>query len=415
MVDEGVIAEDALYLTQRKFGAIISPHGDCIKIYKGYIYVTWYQGGMDNRQVWLSRKPVGSGEWRHIALPHRHVMFRHDRTLGDAHNTIAVGICPKDDTVHLLYDMHAYTPDDYPDDYFNYNISRKGAALVSDDDWTIDLFDPKQTYLNKDIAERVPKAYWRVTYPGFFTTIDDDLIVKWRIGGHMNAHMYLTKYDGEQWGEALRWNNTFGEHTTGYYGSFRIFNDRMYSCWHRRTRQDQEDGWQINRGLYLAHCADRSGITNWYSVDGTEYALPLTDLEPFKVGEPSQPGERISTSPSFVVTESGAFHAATIVSGKAKHFYRKSDGDTLSVSMGVPSSHMYAIGDRVYLIGLEDGRPLVQSTEEGTHNWQVEHQVTEGPTYTRGVTVLHENSLFYYLLEGADGDRRPIRVLRFDL
>lgn len=415
MIDEGVVAEDALYLTRARFGDVITPHGDCIKVYKDWIYVTWYQGGMDNRRVWLSRKRIGQGQWKHIEFPHRHVMFRHDRTLADAHNAIAVGICPKDETVHLLYDMHAYTPDDFPEDYFNYNVSEKGAATVPDDKWTIDLFHEKQNYLNLEIAEQNPEAYYRVTYPGFFTTSDDDLIVKWRIGGHMNAHMYLTKYDGSGWNAAHQWNKTTGEHTTGYYGSFRIFNDRMYSCWHRRTPQDQEGGWQINRGLYLAHCADRSGISDWYSVDGTEYQLPLLDLEPFKIGEPSQPGERISTGPSFVVTESGAFHARATVSGLAKHLFRKLSSDDLTVELGIPSGDMYAIGAKVYLIGLNEGRPIVQSTDEGTHDWKVEYRVTDGPSYYRGVTALHEKSLFYYLLENVEGDRRPIRVLRFDV
>jgi hypothetical protein len=415
MIDEGVVADDALYLTRAQFGDVITPHGDCIKIYKDYIYVTWYQGGMENRKVWLSRKKIGSGEWKHIEFPHRHVMFRKDRSMADAHNTIAVGICPKDDTIHLLYDMHAYTPKDFESDYFNYNVSKKGAATVSDDAWNIDLFQPKQNYLNKSIAEKNKRAYWRVTYPGFFTTRDGDLIVKWRIGGHMNAHMYLTKYDGEQWGEAFQWNRTVGEHTTGYYGSFRIFNDQMYSCWHRRTPQDQEAGWEINRGLYLAHCADRSGITNWYSVDGAEYELPLLDLEPFKVGEPSEPGQRISTGPSFVVTASGAFHAATTVSREAKHFFRTSTADTLTVETGMPSGDMYAIGETIYLIGLEKGRPIIQTTPEGTHDWQTVYQATDGPTYRRGVTILHERSLFYYLLENVEGDKRPLRVLRFDV
>ncbi len=415
MVNEGVVAKDALYLTRAKFGDIITPHGDCIKVYRGYIYVTWYQGGMDNRRVWLSRKPVGSGEWKHIEFPHRHVMFRHDRTLADAHNVIAIGICPKDDTIHLLYDMHAYTPKDFEDDFFNYSVSKKGAALAPDSEWTLDLFHPKQTYLNRAIADRNPKVYWRVTYPGFITTRDGDLIVKWRIGGHMNAHMYLTKYDGETWGEAVRWNRTVGEHTTGYYGSFRIFNDRMYSCWHRRMPQDQEAGYEINRGLYLAQCADHSGITNWYTVDGVEHALPLLDLEPFKIGEPSEPGQRMSSGPSFVVTDSGAFHARATVSGKAKHYFRTSPTDPLSVEMGVPNGDMYAIGDRIYLIALEDGRPVIQTTREGTHNWQTEHRVTDGPTYRRGVTIRHEESLFYYLLENVEGDKLPIRVLRFDI
>jgi hypothetical protein len=135
VVDEGMVATDGLWLTQRAFAPTLTPKGDCVKVHMGYIFVTRYQGGMDNRSVWLSRKKIGGRSWKHIQFPHRHLMFRKDKDLpekerrGDAHNAIAIGICPKDDTIHLLYDMHAYTPDDFGDDYFNYSYSKKGAAM----------------------------------------------------------------------------------------------------------------------------------------------------------------------------------------------------------------------------------------------------------------------------------------------
>ena len=65
---------------------------------------------MDDRHVMLSRNPIGSGDWEHIKFPHQHVMFKKDTTKGDSHNNIAVGVCPKDGTIHLLFDMHAYSP-----------------------------------------------------------------------------------------------------------------------------------------------------------------------------------------------------------------------------------------------------------------------------------------------------------------
>jgi hypothetical protein len=413
MVDEGRVASDALYLTRSAFGDVITPHGDCIKVYKDYMYATWYQGGMDNRQVWLSRKKIGSGNWKHIKFPHRHVMFRRDPALGDAHNAIAIGICPKDDTIHLLYDMHAYTPDDFKNDFFNYSYSKKNAALVPDSEWNIDLFYPKQNYLNKSIANNNPKAYWRVTYPGFFTTKDGDLIVKWRIGGHRNAHMYLTKYDGSTWGKAVRWNITRGANTTGYYGSFRIFNDQMYSCWHRRTKSDHDAGYINNRGLYLAYCRD--SITAWYTATGVEKHLPLLDLEPFKIAEPSIPGQRISTGPSFVVTASGAFHARATVNREAKHFFRLKPTDDLQMELGIPNGDMYAMGAKVYLIGLEDGRPVIKATEEGKNNWKTEFKIDTSRTYKRGVSTMENGRLYYYLLENGSGDKRPIHVLRFNM
>lgn len=419
--NEGMVAPDGLWLTRAKFGRTLTPKGPCIQVYKGYIFVTRYQGGMDNRRVWLSRKKIGGGEWQHVAFPHRHVMFRGDKHLpeaerrGDAHNSIVIGISPKDDTIHLLYDMHAYSPNDFPDDFFNYSYSKKGAAVVPDRDWTSDLFYPKQNFLNRAVAERNPSAYHRVTYPGFLTTKEGDLIVKWRIGGHINASMHLTKYDGSGWGESSIWNDGRGRHTTGFYGDFRIFNGQMVACWHRRTLQDQKLGYRHNRGLYLAFCEDETGLGAWRTADGQSMRLPLTNLEPFKIAEPSKPGQTISQGPSFVVTESGAFHARVVVGGKASHWFRAKSTDGFQVRDGIPKGDMYTIGDRVYVIGLEAGRPVIMATEAGTHNWRELYRQTGGKAYSHGESVLVDGAIYYYLMEDGTADSRPIYVLRYEL
>lgn len=424
MVDEGRVAEDGLWLTRRQFGYRISPHGDCIKIHKGYIFVTWYQGGLDVRNVWLSRKKIGGDTWKHIRFPHRHVMFRKDKNLpeekrkGDSHNTIAVGICPKDDTVHLLYDLHAYTPSDFKNDYFNYNISKKGAAVVPDKEWKADLFFPKQNFLNKEIEKKKKDTYFRATYPGFFTTQEGDLVVKWRVGGHTNASMRLTKYNGEAWGPTKIWNQCSGRKITGFYGDFRIFDGQMVACWHRRHKEDHKAGYINNRGLYLAYCKDESGLTDWYTADGKKIGFPLKDLDPFMIADPSKPGDRMSEGPSFVMTDSGAFHARVNVNGKVnKHYYRMKPTDPLKVSEGIPRGDMYAIGDKVYLIGLEDHRPIIRSTVEGQDEWKTEFKLSKGRRYVHGNTRLHGKSLFFYLMELGDRnrDKHPMHVLRFDL
>lgn len=421
VVDEGMVATDGLWLTQRAFAPTLTPKGDCVKVHMGYIFVTRYQGGMDNRSVWLSRKKIGGRSWKHIQFPHRHLMFRKDKDLpekerrGDAHNAIAIGICPKDDTIHLLYDMHAYTPDDFGDDYFNYSYSKKGAATVPDSEWTGDLFYPKQNYLSKSIEEQNPKAYHRITYPVFLTTKDGDLMVTWRFGGSLGANMRLTRYDGSSWGKSLAWNNSKGVHTAGFYGAFSIANDGMYACWHRRHKADQQEGYINNRGLYLAHCPDPGDIRDWYTAAGEKYSLPLNDLEPFKIAEPSVPGERMSSGASFIITPSGAFHAVANLGGETKHYYRLKSTKELQVGDGIPFGSMYAVDGKVYVIGLNQGRPVILSTPEATHDWQEELRLTTGRTYSHGVSTMADGAIYYYLMESGDADARPIHVLRFDL
>ncbi|MBN1864088.1 MAG: BNR-4 repeat-containing protein [Victivallales bacterium] len=417
MVDEGMVAPDGLWLTRKAFANTITPKGDCMKIHKGYIYVTRYQGGMDNRSVWLSRKKIGGKEWRHIKFDHRHVMFRKDKHLpeeeqrGDAHNSIAIGICPKDDTIHLLYDMHAYTPKDFPEDFFNYSYSREGAAVVPDEEWTENLFFPKQNYLNKDVAARKPTAYHRVTYPEFILTPNGDLLAKWRVGGHTSAWMHFSLYDGKKWSDPWKWNDQPCEKVTGFYGDFSIMNGCIYAVWCRRTISDSEIGYRNgNRGTYIAYCEDPSGRGDWTTLDGSKtFPLPLRDLEPFKVMDTQDRA-------SFVVTPSGAQHLlGTDKEGTSRHYFQKKDEDQRSeissVGGGIP------IAGRLYQIGLENGRVIIRSAEEGTNDYRVDYQQKSGRAYNHGVVQQHGNSLFYYLMQKkpVSHDARPIYVLRFDI
>jgi hypothetical protein len=413
MTYEGEVASDALFFTSFQFGARITPHGDCIKVHQGYIFVTWYRGGMDDMAVMLSRKKIGEGTWKHIEFPHKHQMFRGDRTKGDSHNTIAIGISPKDNTIHLLYDMHAYTTTDTQNDYFNYSYSKKNAAIVPDSLWTIDLFYPKQNYLVESLANDDPSYYQRVTYPRFYVSDDGDLITSWRIGGHTNATMYLTRYDGTSWSESRRWNNY--NTTSGFYGSFEFFNGKMHCSWSRRMSSDHNLGYVNNRGLYYGYSNSGDGLTDWFAADGTNGGFPIVNQELFKIAEPSNPGQNINRGPMFVVTESGAYHAHTSVSGTTKHYYRLKPEDPLQTSNDGPNETMHAFGDRIYSVYLSNGRPVVVSTQEGTHNWIEEYKVTSGRRYRHGNSIRVGNDLYYYLMEQGSGDKQPIHLLRFTI
>ena len=189
----------------------------------------------------------------------------------------------------------------------------------------------------------------------------------------------------------------------------------MYACWHRRHNADHEAGYINNRGLYLACCEDSSGIGDWVTAAGEKHSFPLSDLEPFKIAEPSVPGERMSSGASFVITPSGAFHAGVNVDGRMKHYTRLKSTDALQVGDGIPFGSLYAVGHTVYVIGLDEGRPVILSTREGCHDWQVELRLTTGRTYSHGVSTMADGAFYYYLMESGDVDARPIHVLRFDL
>jgi hypothetical protein len=123
----------------------------------------------------------------------------------------------------------------------------------------------------------------------------------------------------------------------------------------------------------------------------------------------------MSSSASFVITPSGAFHSAVAVGGKMKHYYRLKSTDKLQVDDCIPFDRLYAIGDRVYGISLENERPVIMSTREGTHEWEEDLKLTKGQTYSHGVSTMADGAFYYYLMESGTSDARPIHVLRFDL
>jgi hypothetical protein len=125
-----------------------TPGGDGVETYGNYVFLTWYKGGKMERNVMLSRYNTKTGSIATIQFPHRHTGYLNQWWLGESHNYISVAVSPKDGTIHLLYDMHAYSrtrPNDgsFAKDYFRYSYSIKNAASVSDDEFTLDKFIEK--------------------------------------------------------------------------------------------------------------------------------------------------------------------------------------------------------------------------------------------------------------------------------
>lgn len=422
MHHEGQVTSDALYLTRAAFGRHINARNSMILVYKGHIFVSWYKGGFEDRTVWLSRKPIGKGQWQHIRFPHRHVMFRGDKNLpeeqkrGDAHNAIAIGICPKDDTIHLLYDMHAYTPKDFPKDYFNYSHSRKGAATVPDGKWNSSLFFPKQNYLNPDIPR---ERYHRVTYPGFHTTDHGHLIVTWRVGGTHDALMHFNEYNGESWSSPRRWNDTRGAKRVGFYGGFDTSGGLLFARWTHRSNALRAAGFPVGgQAVYAAYCENQAGEGPWFNLRGEKFELPLKDLEPFKVVEVKSPKLKARNGPLLLLPSGDqqlTFHVgtrttlATLPKGRSRF--------NISTT-GQPVTRGDLLhGDALYEINLEDGKPVVYSTNLGSTERKLRYRYTGSLSFSHGAATFRDGAIFYCLQqEKARNDpSRPLHVFRFDL
>jgi hypothetical protein len=115
-VGDGLIDAEALTI-QGGFGQCInglSFQQDAIVTHGEHQYVAYYDA---NRRVCLARRELPQDRWRIIRFAD------YDFKSNDAHNTISMGVCPKDGTIHLAFDHHGHP--------LHYRVSRKSACFQS--------------------------------------------------------------------------------------------------------------------------------------------------------------------------------------------------------------------------------------------------------------------------------------------
>ena len=188
------------------FGSALTPHGDCIKAYKEFVFMTWYRGGKEDRHVMLTRYNTKTGALKTIEFPHQHTGFEGKWWVGETHNTIAVGICPKDETIHLVYDLHRNgTVQQFVDndDCLRYSYSVKGGAVVADENFTLEstfVNSSKGNYKHSSFPGITDMATTNMlTYPAFFTNDEGDLFLKNRHGYAANGKLNFCMYNGTKW------------------------------------------------------------------------------------------------------------------------------------------------------------------------------------------------------------------------
>ncbi|MCV9386665.1 BNR-4 repeat-containing protein [Reichenbachiella ulvae] len=417
------------------FGNKISVHGDCIEEYDGYVFLTWYKGGKFNRQVMLSRYNPYTGVVKTIEFPHRHNGYQNRWWIGESHNTIAVGICPKDETIHLLYDMHAYSPTkpsdgSLADDYFRYSFSMKNVAKIADAEFTLDKFVKDSDGDYKHIKMRDGTDYQSLTYPHFFTNKQGDLFMWIREGGNNNGAYKFCKYDGNSWSDFTQFNilgakNNGLSYNWGLYGDIKFESGKMRIGFCKRS-SNNNDKFKYNNGFYYAYSDDPNGLSQWKNHAGTGFSLPLIDPDQIMV---SEPGDEVScTSPNSVTlsggadwtaTERGDVHMRTVVrcNGQSTwvHTYKKGGTNNFITTTDFPGGDFYAYKNDIYLIGLSGGRPFVDKAEGGTNDFTRVYEATSGKSFRHGVVHISNGKVHYYLMENQSGAAQPTHLQIIDL
>lgn len=435
------------------FGRNISAHGDAVKTYKHYVFMTWYRGGKNDRHVMLSRYNTNTGSVKTIEFPHQHTGFRGDPLVGESHNTIGLAVSPVNGTIHMVYDMHAYDNNNhggkFKDDYFRYSFSVAGAAELPDDEFTLDKFvkdtssisqgpdDYKHLTMTGDLADR--GNFSRLTYPKFFTTTDGTLLLYMRLGGNNNGAYVFNRYDAQaqKWSTFTKFNHNNqkshgNEYNWGLYGNMKYVNGKLRVGFQQRS-SDNNDKYKYQNGVYYAYSDHPEGFGDWKNHQGEDMTWPLVDSDEIKVFEP---GDYISHheensvyivgSFDWTVTEAGDIHIISKVRSTDRnrpdyeevyiHSYKPAGTDEFIISTEFTgASEIYTAGDNVYIVGLNNGRPYVEKAQGGTNNFVRVYEATEGTQFDHGTIYIRNGKVYYYLMERASGELKTTQPLHLQI
>lgn len=432
LVSETLVTEEGLYFTGERsvgeytggnegegyrFGKRITPHGDCIDVINGYVFITWYKGGMDKRNLMLSRRKVEENTWQTIEFPYPHVGFRGNPEIGDSHNRAAIRICPIDQTVHVVFDLHAYRKEMLPNRYFSYIVSKPNVAFG--DSWNMDNFEPLRTHLRED------ENYERLTYPEFNRFDDGRIMVDFRFGGSGNGNDLFSIYDGKEWSKMFQYNNGNQPDKKNYnfYGSFKFMHNKLYQGGAiRYGNRGDRFKYALNNGFYLACANAPFGITEWNDMNGKALTIPIQNPDVIKLFEPcdiAPDTKNFMYSMCWTVSESGDIHVLANVANQDVHFYQKADEKEFTHSLECPPAEgdVFAVGSNILVVSLVNGYPVVKSTPAGENSWTTLYETKKGDRYRHCNVVMEGNMIFLYAMKkGEDGsDKQPITLLTFSV
>ncbi|KAI2469589.1 hypothetical protein F4781DRAFT_215373 [Annulohypoxylon bovei var. microspora] len=145
---------------------------DAIQSYNGWQYACFYSqlaadGAKEPLFIHLSRRKLPEGKWETF------VFDDYPQTTDDGHNTVQLGICPGDGTIHLSYDHHC--------DIIRYRHSHPGVAQTPESHtWSKALFTPHLTRL-PGLSASDDELFSYITYPRF-VQLGSSLLFSWRTG-----------------------------------------------------------------------------------------------------------------------------------------------------------------------------------------------------------------------------------------
>lgn len=337
-----IMKDDEVLLT--KAGLTIVSYGgylngesfqqDGIASFQGYQYAALWNS---NRHVVLGRRALPSGAWSTIEFSD------YTNTADDAHNTISLGICPGDGTLHLSFDHH--------DNDLHYRKSVAGLLTnPTTAAWATSSFSAVTSVLTGNTAITL------LTYPRFVSEPGGKkMLFEARIGGSGSGDEYLWEYDSASstWLSLGRYINGTSNSINAYpHGlSYEKGGSRLHLSWCWRETPDAS----TNHDLLYAYSDDngRTWKNDLGAIVASTGASFITESSPgIKVWTIKQ-NRGLINQEHMAVDSAGRVHVllshmpdaqaddAVFDSARTKsqffHYYRDSNGAWSKIPMGFPA------------------------------------------------------------------------------
>lgn len=336
------------------YAATISPRGDCFTVSNGYIYVGWYKGGMDKRNLMLSRKKIGENRWKTIQFTHKNTLIvdpknkTGPRVFGNTHQTITVAVSDDDGKVHILFDHH--------NDPLNYIVSKANIAFASDADFKLSNFERKRNTLTD-------RQSLTITYPEINKNDKGELILNYRRGNSHGGSEFMHVYSKGKWSKAKRivqgYQTPVPANKNNYaYGSPTYSNGRFYYAFSVRWDNNRS----INEGVYVAD-AGTTMTGNWRRIIGDKsqtFAPSIRNYSPFLIDDPASLNNEGSNGiPKFAINDNGDMQIGWKSRGKDKKYfytYTKKKNDTAFVKHNNIFLSSFGHGNKFFSVSVEKKR-----------------------------------------------------------
>lgn len=399
----------------------ISPKGDCFTVANGYIFFGWYKGGMDRRNLMLSRKKIGANTWKTIQFSNKNTLIvdpkdkTGPRIFGNAHQTITVAVSEDDGKVHILFDHH--------NDPLRYIVSKKDIAFTSDANFKVSNFESKRNYLTE-------QENLRITYPEINKNDKGELILNYRKGNSHGGSEYMHVYSNGKWSKSKRviqgFESPIANKDKNYaYGSPTYANGKFYYAFSVRWDNNRA----INEGVYVAD-AGPTMTGKWKSIinnTSREYSLPIRNYSPFLIQDPpSFNNEGSNGIPKFAITDNGDMQIGWKSRGSDKKYYytyTKKKNETNFTRHDEIFLSSFGYGNKFYSVSVErkvvngkvNDKIVIKTNNPGEINQNTALEIPTTYDLTSDEQFVHEGVLYLMYAVNANSDKRKVLCYEIDL